>query len=55
MFQSALAIKPDDKYQLDKIKEIEVILAAIKAEEDNKNREVDIKARANAIAATEEE
>ena len=55
MFQAALAIKPNDKYQLDKIKEIEVILAAIKAEEDSKNREVDIKARANAIAAAEKE
>jgi len=55
MFQSALAIKPDDKYQQDKIKEIEVILAAIKAEEDSKNREVNVKSKANAIAATEKE
>ncbi len=55
MLQSALAIKPDDKYHQDKIKEVEVILAAIREEEKSKNREIDVKARANALAVTEKE
>ena len=55
MYQSALSFKPDDKYHQDKIKEIELMLAAIKTDGEIKTRELNVKAKANAIAIAKEE